>query len=571
MRALAIAVFAAAFLALLAAAPAGARTEGAEERTFLIYVGEPGLALEAAVTPKEGTDGEVRAAGVSDAGGNLRLRLAAAPGDSLHLRARDTALALDVVRVVPAEEASVPILWDLSAALEKAPPPEPPAAETEATEPVEPPPPDPCRDRRSILCRRQAWARFEDAYQRHDCEAAIAACGRLVAEYPELLGSSDVVAAFGEAHLDCASDARGGPRQERLRRAVELLEGYADGELWCRPRESRLLALAYDGLGDPAAAAASAGRARPRCAPEQTAALEWEFYFRVQLADTEAAATLAEMAPRRLGLFLTAWLEFVRGECVTRVELEEDGELPCRGLPREFCSRRYGRILLGCGETPADQATAARYLLASLPVDPQEREHLPDGGRHVLLLAADAERLGGRYAAAARLYDEVLSDPAYRSRRDLRFRRAEALAFANDPESDRAALEAYEDLRGDVVGQSALEAVVLNNLCVLRARLGAGLGDVKLREDLAALDAALGTLAEKTYPELLLRHSLLTLRIHLLERDTSMSDAEKLKRLKKMRRPFEALQAELAAHGARGDGMIEVAGGRYGVVLLGVD
>ena len=27
-----------------------------------------------------------------------------------------------------------------------------------------------------------------------------------------------------------------------------------------------------------------------------------------------------------------------------------------------------GRILLGCGETPADQATAARYLLASLPV-----------------------------------------------------------------------------------------------------------------------------------------------------------------------------------------------------------
>lgn len=567
MQALATSVL----LAVLATAP-GVQAGEAVERTFLIYVGEPGLALEAAVTAEDGGDGEVRSTAVSDAGGNLRLTLAAAPGDSLHLRARDTAFALDVVRVVPAEEASVPILWDLSAALERAAPPEPPPVEAEPAEPAEAPPaPDPCRNRRSILCRHQAWTRFEKAYRDRDCEAAMGAYRRLVAEYPELLGSGDVVTEFGEAHLECA---RGEPRQERLRQAVELLEGFADGELWCRPRESRLLAMAYQGLGEPAAAAQSAGRARPHCTPEETAALEWEFYFRVQLAETEAAAALAAMAPRRLGLFLTAWLELIRGECGTRVELEEDGELPCRGLPREFCSRRYGRILLGCGETPADQATAARYLLASLPVDPQERESLPDGGRHVLMLAADAERLGGRYAAAARLYDEVLADPSYRSRTELRFRRAESLAFAGDPESDRAALEAYEELRGSGdarEGEDALTAILLNNLCVLRARLGATLADAKLREDLAALEAALHTLGEKTDLELLLRHSLLTLRIHLLEHDTSMSAAEKLKRLKKLRKPFETLQAELAAYDARGDGMIEVAGGRYGVVLLEVD
>ncbi len=555
--------------AFASAAFAGAQVSGeAAERTFLIYVGEPGLAVEVRVTSE---DDEARFAAVSDAGGNLRLTLPVAPGESLHIRARDTVYALDVVRIVPAEEAAVPILWDLSAALERAPPPEPAADEKDAAlEDVAPPVEDPCRDHRSLLCRRQAWTRFEEAYLRRDCEAALQAYGRLVADYPELTGSGDAVAAFGEAHLECAGDTVSERRQERLRRAVELLEGFADGELWCRPRESRLLALAYEGLGNPATAAASAGRARTRCASGETAALEWEFYFRVQLAETETAAALAAAAPRRLGLFLSAWLELVRGECGTSVELEADGELPCRGLPRDFCSRRYGRILLGCGETPADQATAARYLLASLPVDPQERERLPDGGRHVLVLAAEAELMGGRYDAAARLYDEVLSDPGYASQTALRFRRAEALAFAGGAEADRAAFDAYEELR-TARDEDAVAAVVLNNLCVLRARLGATLADPSFREDLAALERALPGLAEEPYLELLLRHSLLTLRIHLLERDTSMGAAEKLDRLKDLRGPFKAHQAELAAYGARGDGMIEVAGGRYGVVLLEVD
>ena len=164
------------------------------------------------------------------------------------------------------------------------------AAAAEAVEDVveEPPPAveDACKNRRSLLCRRQAWTRFEAAYRRRDCAAMLSAYARLVADDPDLLGTADTVAAFAEAHLECAGKAGAGAREKRLRRAVELLAGFAGGELWCRGRESRLLARAYEELGDPAAAAASAGAARTRCAAAETAGLEWEFYFRVQLAET---------------------------------------------------------------------------------------------------------------------------------------------------------------------------------------------------------------------------------------------------------------------------------------------
>jgi hypothetical protein len=320
-------------------------------------------------------------------------------------------------------------------------------------------------------------------------------------------------------------------------------------------------------LGDGETAAAAAAQGRSDCPEGGNVALEWEFYFRMQLGQTDAAATLAALAPRRLALFFTAWLELAGGVCGQDVELEADGELPCRGLPREFCSRQYGRILLSCGKSPADYATAARYLGASLPLDPEAGANLGEEGRRLLALTAEAELLSGRYAEALRLYDEILRHPESAQETGLRHHRAEALRLLRTPASERAALAAYEDLRGE--GQNdVIAAVFLNNLAVLRVRLGARLSDENLARDLKDLEALLDTLDTVDEPNLLLRHSLLTLNLYLLEHETALSSAEKLARLQQLQAPFVVYREELKKGRVQANRVIEVEGVRYTIALL---
>jgi hypothetical protein len=545
-----IPLFALGTLAAAAAAP----------RTFIVELGVPGLAVDV-----NGT------AATADAGGTLHLTVDAAAGEVLRFRSRAAAWTLDARRTVPAEDPAIPILWDLTSEVRPAPPPTPPTApappEPAAAAPPPPAADDPCRDRLSIRCRRARWAAFDDAVARRDCAAALAAAGALAADYPELLATADGAAALAAAYLDCGLGAGGERRGALLRRAIEIAAGYGEGELWCRGPQSRLLARAYEVLGEEEEAAASAAAARARCpADGDQAALEWEVYFRFRLGELERCAALAASAPRRLGLFLRAWLELARGECAAAVELEPSGDLPCTGLPQEFCSRQYGRWLLACGHGGDDYAAAARYLRAALPADPADWDDLAAGGDGdrldgALAELAEAELLSRDYAAAARHFERLLrpgetvdAETAVEEPAEMDAERAtlwrlygDALMLADDGDAGRrAALAAYETSRGGLPPLSLAVAVVTNNVCVHRARLGVDTG-----ADLDALEAALEHLPEDVLDirrlRLWLTHNLLALRIRRLESDAELGAQEKLVRLQELRAPFAAYQRELEA------------------------
>lgn len=558
-------------LALLAlvllggAVPAGgAGPPQAEEeaafRTFLVETGEPGLPVD--------VNGHEY---VTDDRGTLRLTMRASAGETLRFRSRDPAWALDEVRTVPVEDPSVPVLWDLTSELRRAPPERPPleerfvtespAAEEEATATAPEPPavaPDPCRGGGSLRCRQAKWARFERAMARRDCDAALADVDELVVEYPELATAGDSVAAFAKAYLDCGLVRFD---ESLIRRSITVASSYRGGELWCGP-ESRLLARAFEALGDTAAAADSAAAAQESCEASATGALEWEFYFRFRRGERERCAALAEQSPRRLGLFLRAWLELARGQCAAEeVELEPSGDLPCRGLPQEFCSRQYGRLLIACGEEPEDYQAAARYLRAALPLDPAVWTDLLTGEeRQLVAELAEAETLAGDHAAAVDLYRRLVDNaPETDDGQQATLWRLYGDALFSAAESDegrRDAVSAYERARRDLAPDSVDFAIVTNNLCVLRDKLAKSMDGEELARDLADLETALDDAvpADERRLRLWLKHNLLSVRIHLLERETDLDAQEKLKRLEELRLPFAEYRREVEALAAGAPG-----------------
>ncbi len=543
---------------LLAAAAGGGDLAAAEEvRTFVVYVGQPNVSIE------------INGKGIqeTDADGNLRFSVDAAAGDEMRFRALSAGLQLDAVRTVPVEDPTIPILWDLSEEVRTADRPdvtlrddaagEDAAAEAAAESKEAPRPADECRGRKSLQCMQAGWTRFTERVARGHCRSALEAAHELIARYPELLSGRETVAGLAAAYLDCGLSETGKRRESRIRRALELLERYRDGELWCSTEESRALARGYEALGEIEAAAGSAARGRARCGEEQSAALEWQFYFQIKLGRIARSAELIDQAPRRLGLFLRAWIDSLPGDdaprdCRARIELDPSGDLPCAGLPQEFCSRQYGRILLRCPTTRDDFVTAARYLRASLPVDPRAWED-PDGeSRGVVVMLAEAEYFSEDFSEAARLYAHLLSraaaaDPEVHA--TLLRRYADSLVLADPSGSglDRA-LQTYQSVRKLLAADAVALATVINNICVLRSRL-ARPGNVESAAagaDLESLAAALETVPEEAQRlRLLLRISLLTLQVERVELDTSLSNREKLKRLRKLRAPFEEYQEEI--------------------------
>lgn len=526
-------------------------------RIILIDLGVPGVALD--------VDGQP--AGTTDENGLLRLELDAEDGDVLHLRSADPAWELDVARMVPpADSGASAVYWDLTTerrprspedVVEEAPGDVSPVDGDEAVEGAEPlvsvaPPPDPCGDPGSLRCRQARWNRFEDALGRGDCAAALRTAQSLAADEPALLDTRDTVLRFAEAYLDCGLSATSEDRREAwLRRAAELVLGFGDGELWCEAAPSRLAAFAFDALDAPEAALDALASARDRCAPDTLPPLEWAVYFRLRRGEVEEAAALAAATPGRTGRFLAAWVANAGGDCRgPEVELEASGDLPCTGLPQELCARQYGRILLACGNEPGDFAAAARYLRASLPVDPDARRALADGpGRETLALLAEAEMAKREFAAAADVFEVLLrrppEDPA--SAADLWRRYGDALMLGAEGEPGwRAALAAYDRARRGLAPGSLDLALVMNNVSVLHGRLDEASGSDELARDLEALEATLGALPdEERWLRLWLRHNLFLLEIRRLEGDPTLAATEKLERLEALREPVREYQQEL--------------------------
>ncbi|MCP4658016.1 MAG: hypothetical protein GY856_21615 [bacterium] len=552
-------------LALLPAAVGGDDLAAAKElRTFVVYVGQPEVSIE--INGKSIRE--------TDADGNLRFSVEVAAGDEMHFRALSAGLQLDAVRTVPVEDPEIPILWDLSSQVRAADRPDVTLRDDDAGEDPAAAAaadgigdvdrlPDECRGRKSLKCMQAAWTRFTDRVARGQCRSALEAAEELIVGYPELRNGRDTVASLAAAYLDCGLAETGQRRRSRIRRSIDLLEGYREGELWCDPEESRVLARGYETLGEIEAAAQSAARAQARCGDEQSAALEWHFYFRVKLGQLERSAELADRAPRRLGLFLRAWMDSLPGgdatqDCRAQVELNPSGDLPCAGLPREFCSRQYGRILLHCGTTRDDFVTAARYLRASLPLDPRGWEDLAGESRSFVVMLAEAEYLSENFSEAARSYEELLSRPSAAGpeppgevevHATLLRRYADSLVLAHPESSElERALETYQSVRKLLASDAVALATVVNNICVLRSRLGRP-GEVEseqARADLESLAAALEAVPEEARRlRLLLRISLLTLQVEMLELDTDLSSREKLKRLQKLRAPFEEYREEI--------------------------
>jgi tetratricopeptide (TPR) repeat protein len=521
------------FLALAWLSAASPAQQEIPERTFLVELGEPGLAVE--------VNGQET---VTDDHGTLRFTVRVGAGGFLRFRSADPAWTLNVVRTAPVDDPAIPVLWDLTSELHR----------------VEPPPEatgvDPCDGRRSLHCRQAMWSRFERALERRDCRRAIDALADLEREYPELLTGADSVTAFATAYLDCGLAA---DDDLMVRRAVDLLASQGEGEMWCGVAESRLLARGYEALDELATAAEGAAAARPLCAAsrhgDDRPALEWEFYFRYRLGAWERAAALAEAATGRLGLFLTAWLDLARGECGTEVEAEPSGDLPCRGLPQDFCSRQYGRILLACGTDTADFEAASTYLAAALPVDPAAWDEILAGdGRQLVLELAEAEVLAGDHAEAIRLYERLLEDvteaQADGAERAKLYRLYGDALLSSSVEDDTvvAALSAYELARRELDGDPVAFAIVMNNICVLRGRLPEPTDPDRIASDLTTLEAALRDVPEEEDRlRLGLTRNLFSLRIRRLEKETGLDTPERLARLQELRGPFMEYQRELEA------------------------
>jgi len=365
-------------------------------RTFLIFLGEPGVTIE--------VEGQRRTA---DSSGNVRLHVQVEEGARVRITAADPDFALDVERTVPVEDPEVPVIWDLSAELVKvekplATPvrPKPAAvAAAEGAEPAAPPPADPCRDGRSLDCMQAAWQRFEAALVAGSCPEAMAELDRLAERYPEILESEDTVVTAAEADLECGARAAD---VGRIRRATELLAGYGGGVLWCDPRASRTLARAYEALGEldtPTDATAAAS-----C----PAAVEWHCYFALRLGQADRCREAAARAPQALGSFLAAWADRDEGRCALPAGIRD--EPPCVALPAALCARQAGEMLLACGRERDDFAAAARHLLTALP-SPELWPRLAGDDLPELGLLADALTLAGGSSEDRRLalaaYDAV--------------------------------------------------------------------------------------------------------------------------------------------------------------------
>lgn len=498
--------------------------EDAAPRTFLVELGRPGLEVEVNGTAYE-----------ADEHGTLRLELPVAPQMTLRFRSLNAAWTLDAVRTVPDESADVAVYWNLASELRP----------TKVTPAPSPPPPDPCRSSRSLRCRQARWTRFEEALDRQDCAAVLATIRELETGFPEMLTAGPAVAAFAQARLQCGLSAGD---EAQIRRAVEQASSYRDGELWCEPAGSRLLARGFEALEELDTAADSAAAARRICGAESTVPLEWEFYFRLRSGEVERMAALAAEAPGRLRPFLEAWLDSRRGECRSEVELEASGDLPCRGLPQDFCSRQYGRILLACGNERADFATASRYLRSALPADPATWNELP-GSRQLTLELAEAELLSGDAASAVRHYERLLQTGGADGAEDPALWRLYGDALVLSGEPSRAAA-AYDGARRGLEAGSVDYAVVINNLCVL------GAGPSEAQSDAPGLEVLESAVRELPEDEERLRvwllHNLLSLRIRRLERESDLDAQEKLARLEELRGPFTDYQRRLAALAADG-------------------
>lgn len=532
-------------LALVFSSAASPAQQAPPERTFLVELGEPGLTVE--VNGKEA---------VTDDQGTLRVTVRVGAGGLLRFRSRDSEWSLNVVRTAPVDDPAIPVLWDLTSELSRIEPPE--AA-----------PADPCRGARSLRCRQARWSRFQSALERRDCRNAIDALADLEKEYPELLTGADSATAFATAYLDCGL---AGGDDLLIRRAVDLLASQGD-EMWCGVAESRLLARGYEALDELATAAEGAAAARPLCAAHErgdgTPALEWEFYFRHRLGALERAKELADAAPGRLGLFLTAWLEVARGECRTEVEPEPSGDLPCRGLPQDFCSRQYGRILLACGTETEDFEAASTYLSAALPVDPTAWSDLLAGeGRQLVLELAEAEVLAGDYDEAIRLYEQLLDDvlntelDAAERAKLYRLYGDALLSSSAEEDTVRAALSAYELARRELDSDPVALAIVVNNICVLRGRLPEPMDTHRIASDLETLEAALSQVPEEENRlRLWLKRNLFSIRIRRLEQAADLEAQERLARLQELSGPFMEYQRELEAMSDDDFGLPSGAGG----------
>lgn len=540
-------------LALLSVNAQPTNGEAPPERIFLISLGQPNLSLLVNGEP----------AGETDATGMVQLRAAFMAGEPLRFTLATPGWKLDTQRTVPAEDPAIPVLLDLAADLRKPTPP---------PKPSPPPPTDPCRERRSFLCQQKLWSQLEGQVQARDCPEATATLERLVDEYPDVLSAAGSAATLANILLDCGFQTS---ESATVERAIELANAFDDGALWCDGPGSRVLARAYEALGELSAAAETARRAADRCDEARAPALEWEFYFHLKAKNRALAAGVIPRAPRRLALFLNAWLALGRQECPEEpVEIDlESGDLPCQGFPQSFCARQYGQILAACGQSREDMATAARYLRASLPLDPATWSALDREGRRVLQLLAVTEAEAGRYAEAASVYDLLASieEPTL----ETRLSHAEALLLTADETSQRAALKRYEKIRPDLASQSAqARAVVLNNICVLRARLHEVVPRDQQSADLDALDLLLNELPQEFGRlRLTLRHSLLSLRIRFLEDEKGMNNEEKLAQLRELQASFATYKKDVQEQTTAGvlptgDGFIEESGDRFAVALL---
>lgn len=482
--------------------------------------GKPGLEVRLDGKPVGTTNGE----------GRLVIRVEVEDGQVLVVEAVGPTVEARVERRIL--EAGVPDTWLLDGELrpreqpEQSPTPAPapvpaPASAPDPAPPVVDPPPrqpreaeDPCADPSRFGCLQRQLRELEGDLEVGDCRAAL----------PRL--ESLLLPVDTAPHIDAIQQTAGwylrcGVRQDEaawLRRAVELLE--AAPRLPCQARRARQLAAAYETLAasEPQSTAPAVleraveyfGDARQRCTASARVPLEWQLYFLLATGEASRALEVAAAAgPQEPGFqaFVHAWTLGFTGvvtgtdeasrpqACTGAADLaEQDGPLPCRGLPQAYCREQVGLALVSCAEDRDAHLQAAAYLTPLLgDVDSGDSVTDFEPSPRLRRLVAESWLQGEDFAAAAHHYHDLLAALEARGETppsaDAR-RYGDAVLFWHqaDTEALLAASDAYRRAATEDVLTTQQQVLLLNNRSVLLLRLAQQAAGTASDEE---LDAAL--------------------------------------------------------------------------------